>query len=122
MKLLNLEALTKSVVKRVVKIGDAEYEIKTVNVQQFLEILDETKEIALRAEQGDFVMADEVRLTMKVASFALPNVPFEVIEKLQLDQLQAIVAFAKGEDVDGVTVEGEAQKSDEQAGESQEGK
>lgn len=122
MKLLNLEALTKSVVKRVVKIGDAEYEIKTVNVQQFLEILDETKALALRAEQGEFVMPDEVRLYMKIAGFALPDVSFDVIENLDLNQLQAIVAFAKGEDVDGVIEEGEAQKTDGQAEESQEGK
>lgn len=102
MKLLNLAALTKSTVKRVVQVGDKEHEIITINVKQFLEILEESKDIVVRAENGDMTMADEVRLTMKVVSFALPTITAEELETLNLDQLQAIAAFAKGEDVEGV--------------------
>lgn len=121
MKLLNLEALTKSVVNRVVKVGNAEHQIKTLNVQQFLEILDETKEVQKLADAGEFTMPEEVRITTKIVGFALPTLSKVEIDSLDLNQLQAIAAFAKGEDVDGVTQE-QTTEIEKNEDESQEGK
>ncbi|MGQ1580361.1 hypothetical protein ACT42A_18760 (plasmid) [Acinetobacter baumannii] len=35
-------------------------------MEQFLQIVDESKSIVERAEKGEFTLADEVRLTRKV--------------------------------------------------------
>ncbi len=43
MKLLNLDPLVKSVEKRVVVVNGKNHEIRTLNVEQFLQIVDESK-------------------------------------------------------------------------------
>ncbi|MFY0080244.1 hypothetical protein ABTQ07_21375 [Acinetobacter baumannii] len=45
MKLLNLDPLVKSVEKRVVVVNGKNHEIRTLNVEQFLQIVDESKSI-----------------------------------------------------------------------------
>ncbi|WP_354734411.1 hypothetical protein [Acinetobacter nosocomialis] len=102
MKLLNLDPLVKSVQKRLILVDGVEHEICSLNVEQFLLVVDETKDIAEKSEKGEFTIADEVRLTMKVVAFAVPTLSEDQIKALKLDQLQAIAAFAKGDDVAGV--------------------
>lgn len=101
MKLLNLDPLVKSVQKRVIVIDGAEHEICSLNVEQFLSITEQTKEIAEKSANGEFTVAEEVRVTMEVVSYAVPSLTKEQINRLKLDQLQAIAAFAKGDDVEG---------------------
>ncbi|HHQ1841605.1 hypothetical protein [Acinetobacter baumannii] len=102
MKLLNLDPLVKSVKKRVVVVNGKNHEIRTLNVEQFLQIVDESKSIVERAEKGEFTLADEVRLTRKVVGLAIPTMTEEEINKLDVSQIQAIAEFAKGNDVEGV--------------------
>lgn len=73
-----------------------------MNVEQFLQIVDESKSIVERAEKGEFTLADEVRLTRKVVGLAIPTMTEEEINKLDVSQIQAIAEFAKGNDVEGV--------------------
>ncbi|AZB89744.1 hypothetical protein DKE39_019250 (plasmid) [Acinetobacter baumannii] len=95
MKLLNLDPLVKSVEKRVVVVNGKNHEIRTLNVEQFLQIVDESKSIVERAEKGEFTLADEVRLTRKVVGLAIPTMTEEEINKLDVSQIQAIAEFAK---------------------------
>lgn len=105
MKLLNVEALAKSVTKRVIVVNGNEHQIATLNVKQFLSVLEETKSILDRASNGEFVTTEEVKLTCKIVSYAVPSLSQEEIEALDLSQLQAIASFAKGEDLEGLVEE-----------------
>ncbi|EMB2321432.1 hypothetical protein ACN1NW_000390 [Acinetobacter baumannii] len=92
MKLLNIENITVES-DRFVQIKGKKHQLKIMNVGEFTAFTKEAQEIA---KSGDRI--SELNFAIKVVSSALPDVPIEEIEKFQLPQLEAIVAFVTGRD------------------------
>jgi len=101
MKLLNIENITVES-DRFVQIKGKKHQLKIMNVGEFTAFTKEAREIA---KSGDRMR--ELEFAIKVVSSALPDVPIEEIEKFQLPQLEAIVAFVTGQDDGSDKEEGE---------------
>ncbi|HCW5081457.1 TPA: hypothetical protein OXO77_002474 [Acinetobacter baumannii] len=104
MKLLNIENISvKS--DRFIEIAGKKHELKIMSVGEFTQFVKDAREIAASRDP-----LRELEFAIKVVSSALPDVPVEEIEKLQLPQLQAIVAFVSGQDNDSEEADKAADK------------
>lgn len=104
MKILNLEKLSASE-ERVLKVGDKEYPVSPMTVSNFIE----TTRAAEKLESETSVVA-QVEATVEMVLRSVPTITRDVLDQLSLEQLQAIVAFVRGDDVDGVESESGAKK------------
>ncbi len=88
MKVLNIDNLAKKPA-RTVKIGEQEYEVIDMTVENFIE----TSKAAARVEDG--TITEQIEATIGMIQRSIPTMPKEVITGLSLDALQAIVEFVR---------------------------
>lgn len=108
-KILNLDGFAAKAEARKLIIGGKEYAVEDMTVENFIE----TTKAADRLT-GETSVAVQVEATMDMIQRSVPTVERELLQRLTLEQLQAITAFVRGENVDEAqdeavaTAEGEA--------------
>lgn len=106
MKVLNLDKLSKKEGKEIVLFGNTHH-VDGMTVENFIET---TRAAEALAEETSLVK--QVEATIDMITRSVPTVERDDLKKLALEQLQAIVAFIRGDAVEGVESkeEGEAGK------------
>jgi hypothetical protein len=96
MKVLNLDKLAKKEGRELVIFGKT-YEVEGMTVANFIET---TRVAEQLAEEPSLVK--QVEATIDMIARSVPSVDKADLAKLELVQLQAIVKFIRGEEVEGV--------------------
>lgn len=96
MKVLNLDKLTKSEGREVVIFGKT-YIVEGMTVENFIETTNAAERL-----RGEVSLVKQIEATISMIVRSIPSVDRADLLKLSLDQLQAIVAFVRGDDVEGV--------------------
>lgn len=106
MKVLNLDKLaTKQ--KRQIELAGVAYPIEEMTVSNFIETTKVAQKIA------GAPIAEQVEATIEMVMRSIPSISKETLSGLPLETLEAIVAFVRGEAVEGeevVTAEEAAEK------------
>jgi hypothetical protein len=102
MKVLNLDKLTKQEGRELVIFGKA-YVVDGMTVGNFIET---TRAAEALADETSLVKQVEATVDMIVRS--VPSIDRAELGKLELEQLQAIVSFIRGDEVEGVEVRSES--------------
>lgn len=97
MKVLNLDKFATKKEQRKLVIGGQEYVVEPMTVENFIAT---TK--AAEAMQDKASIAEQVEATIDMIVRSVPTIDRAVLNSLDLEQLQAIVAFVRGDDVEGV--------------------
>lgn len=99
MKILNLDAVTPPA-KKAIQIAGVNYEIPDVTVEGFLLSVRKANELKQAALKGEPPTQKEVEEQVEEAvdylCTAIPTLPREVAGKLQMPQLNMIIAFLNG--------------------------
>lgn len=106
MKVLNLDRLAKKEGRELVIFGKT-YSVDGMTVANFIETTRAAEALA-----GESSLVKQVEATIAMISRSVPSIEKSELEKLELAQLQAIVAFIRGDDVEGVE-SGEKAAADE---------
>jgi len=106
MKILNIDKLAKKEGREVVLFGKA-HVVNGMTVENFIE----TTTVAEQLE-NEPSLVKQVQATVDMVLRSVPTVERKDLEMLELEQLQAIVSFIRGDAVDGV----EVRQQDEQEG------
>lgn len=109
MKVLNLDKLAKKEGRELVIFGNT-YPVDGMTVANFIETTRAAEQLA-----GETSLVKQVEATIDMISRSVPSVEKAELAKLELVQLQAIVKFIRGDDVEGV------ESSEAAAGEGSEG-
>lgn len=115
MKILNIDKLAGKQSRELV-IFDKKYKVESNTVGTFLENITAAEELA----KSDSLV-DQVNSTIDMILRSVPTLEREVLVKLELEQLQAIVAFVRGDEVEGATTVNETKKAGKKAAASDEG-
>ncbi|MFT4064272.1 hypothetical protein [Paraburkholderia sp.] len=95
-KILNLDALSQGEAREVV-IGGVAYEVPDMTVENFVE----TTRVAQKlAADESATVADQVEAAVDMVARCIPTAEVAVLRNLSLQQLNAITAFIRGEDVE----------------------
>ena len=96
-KMLNLDEVA-SKTSKVLKLGGKKYEMVSMSVREFIDFTREadTQEDKDKADPKTVPEMMEAFVDMVVKSF--PSMPVEIVGSLNLDQLKAVVSFARGDD------------------------
>lgn len=89
-KVLNLDKLAKE--KRVLTFGGEKYPMKELSVNGFIELTKRAEEI--EKLEGDS-LATRISFLVETVQMSFPTCPAEVLGEKSLDELNAIVAFAR---------------------------
>lgn len=109
MKVLNLDKLAKKEGRELVIFGKT-YPVDGMTVANFIETTRAAEALA-----GETSLVKQVEATIDMISRSVPSIEKSELEKLELAQLQAIVKFIRGDDVESV------EKSEAAAGEGSDG-
>lgn len=104
-KLLNLNQLSPKE-GRVVQIGDKEYAIKEMSVEDFIE----TTKVA-EAMEKETSYAKQLAETVKLVKRSIPDVDVSALMGLSIEQLRALTGFIRGEDAAAIVAAYDAQHS-----------
>lgn len=106
MKVLNLDKVGVKEQRKLVLAG-VEYVVTEMTVDNFIE----TTKIAERlAKEGEVSVAVQIEESVNMISRSIPGIDVKELGKLNLEQLQAIVAFVRGDEVDGVEKSADAEE------------
>lgn len=92
-EILDLDSI--SPIQKKIAIGGKEYPIKAISIREFINITRETQEMAKKAEEGKLTAIDQMEANLKIVGRAIPDMPEEVLNTLNLDHLQAIINFVQ---------------------------
>lgn len=92
MKVLNLDALTKSPTRTLI-IDGKEYAVNEMTVGDFIEAQKDTKLIEANKNDSQIWMEATVRFIQR----AFPTMPVERIQKFTIEEMSIIVKFINGE-------------------------
>jgi len=95
MKMLNLDKLGAAEQRELVLCGTT-YAIGAMSVENFVATTRAAEKLGAEAS-----IADQIEATVEMVKRAVPEIDAAVLSKLSLPQLQAIVAFVRGDDVEG---------------------
>lgn len=96
MKVLNLDKLAKKEGRELVIFGET-YPVDGMTVANFIETTRAAEALA-----GETSLVKQVEATIDMISRSVPTVKKSDLEQLELAQLQAIVKFIRGDEVEGV--------------------
>lgn len=96
MKVLNLDKLTKKEGREIVLFGKT-HAVDGMTVANFIETTRAAEALA-----GEESLVKQVEATVEMIVRSVPTLDRKDLSKLALEQLQAIVAFVRGDAVDGV--------------------
>lgn len=96
MKLLNLDELVE--VRREVTIGGVSYKVVDQTVGQMIDALQMAKSLDDNRENTEFLLSTMISTAQRL----LPDCPREVIERLKMKQLAALIEFASASDEEAV--------------------
>lgn len=99
MKVLNLDKLVPNEGRELV-IAGVTYPVLGMTVGNFIQ----TTRAAEKMGENTSI-ADQIEATVEMILRSVPSIPREVLAQLSLEQLQTIVAFVRGDAVDGVEAE-----------------
>jgi hypothetical protein len=94
-KILNLDKLQKTS-DRKLKINGVDYAIEPMSVENFIET---TRTVERLVKEGATV-ADQIEATVDMICRSVPTAPRDALKKYQLDTLDTIATFVRGEDVE----------------------
>ena len=95
MKILNLDKIGKNEERTLVLAGKS-YKVNEMTVSNFIE----TTRAAEKITESSSI-ADQIIATVDLITRSIPDVDRAVLEQLSLEQLQIVVAYARGDDVVG---------------------
>jgi hypothetical protein len=95
MKILNLDKLNTNEQRKLV-IGNVSYPVEEMTVENFIATTKAAEDIK------DDSLAVQIEATVDMICRSVPTIDSAILKKLSLDQLNMIVAFVRGDDVDGV--------------------
>jgi hypothetical protein len=98
MKILNIDKLAAKEGRELVLFG-VPYAVESMSVGNFIET---TKAAEALADEPSLVKQIEATIDMVLRS--VPSVERSVLAKLNLEQLQSVVAFVRGDEVEGAEV------------------
>lgn len=96
MKVLNLDKLTKKEGRELVIFGKT-YPVDGMTVANFIETTRVAEQLA-----SEVSLVKQVEATIDMISRSVPSIDRADLAKLELEQLQAIVRFIRGDEVEGV--------------------
>lgn len=100
-KILNLDKLVTSDEKlRELVVAGVGYPIVPMSVANFIETTRSVERLMLPGT----TVADQIEATMDMIGRSIPTLPREVLCAFDLEKLDMIATFARGEDVDGQEV------------------
>lgn len=99
MKVLNLDKLTTKEERKLV-LGGVSHPVQAMTVSNFIETTKAAERIA--AEDS---LAVQIEATVEMIIRSVPTVSEATLKALSLVDLQTIVAFVRGDDIDGVETE-----------------
>ena len=105
MKVLNLDKFASSE-KRQLVIAGTSYPVEEMTVENFIETTRAAEALA-----GETSIAKQIEATCDMIFRSVPTIDKTVLGKLSLEQLQTIVSFVRGDDIEGV--ESSVQEGDE---------
>jgi len=97
MKLLNLDKLGANTEERRIQVNGKSYVVDDMTVENFIV----TTEAAEAISESDS-MAVQVKATVEMIVRSVPTIDRVTLSGLKLESLKAIVAFIRGDDVEGV--------------------
>lgn len=100
MKVLNLDKLATKQGRQLV-IGGKSYPIEEMTVSNFIETTKAADRIA------DASIAEQIQATIEMVLRSVPSMTIGDLSSIPLETLQMIVAFVRGDDVEGVESEGD---------------
>lgn len=106
-KLLNIDTLTSE--KRTIVLDGKEYDVEEMSVNNFLE----TTKAAELLQDSRAGLSAQVESAVDLIVRSVPGVPRETLKKVALRNLQTIVAFVRGDEVEAIA---EPELPSEQAG------
>jgi len=106
-KILNLDEVS-SKEERVLKIKGVEYEMSTMSVQDFIDM--SRKEERLVELGEDAPISEQFVLYMDIVGSFFPTIPEDVLKSFTLEQLMAILDFAREIESGADEVEAEQKK------------
>lgn len=96
MKVLNLDKLAKKEGRELVIFGKT-YSVDGMTVANFIETTRTAESLA-----GESSLVKQVEATIEMIARSVPSIEKSELAKLELAQLQAIVKFIRGDEVEGV--------------------
>lgn len=97
MKVLNLDKFAVKQEQRKLVIGGKEYVVEPMTVENFIITTKAAESMQDRAS-----VSEQVEATIDMIARSVPTIDRAVLNGLSLEQLQAIVAFVRGDEVEGV--------------------
>lgn len=95
-KLLNIDTLTGE--QRTIVLGGKEYAVEEMSVDNFLE----TTKAAESLQDSRAGLSAQVESAIDLILRCVPGVPRDTLKKVALRNLQTIVAFVRGDEVEAV--------------------
>lgn len=95
MKVLNLDKIGKKE-QRTLNIGGTAYLVNEMTVANFIETTRAAEKITVETS-----LAEQIEATIAMILRSVPTISQEVLNVLTLEQLQTIVAFVRGDEVEG---------------------
>lgn len=96
MKILNIDKLVPKEARQLVIFGKS-YDIKGLDVGGFLATTLAAEELA-----NEKSLVKQIEATIDMVIRAVPDIERDVLRQLTLEQLQGVVSFVRGDDVEGV--------------------
>jgi hypothetical protein len=104
MKILNIDNFA-SKEKRQLTIAGVSYPVEEMSVENFIQTTRAAEKLS-----GEESIATQVEATIDMICRSVPGIDNAVLTKLSLSQLQTIVTFVRGDDVDGTETTEEVQE------------
>lgn len=100
MKLLNLDKVGAGI--RKIRLGDKTYNVYPLSVGSFVKTTKNAEDyIKNKTNDGFTDVKQEIDLIVDLVTDCIPDISRMEVEQLSFEQLQALAAFIKGDDVDG---------------------
>lgn len=103
-KILNLDKLSKGS-DRALTINGVNYPVVAMSVENFIETTRTVEELS----KGEATMADQITATVDLICRLVPTAPRDQLVKYELEMLNTIASFVRGEDVAEQEAAAEAQ-------------
>lgn len=106
MKILNIDNFA-SKEKRVLTIAGVDYPVEEMSVENFIQTTRAAEKLS-----GEESVATQVEATIEMICRSVPGIDNKMLTKLSLSQLQTIVTFVRGEEVEGTETTEEEQEGE----------
>lgn len=95
-KILNVDALSKQ--EREIVLGGNSYPVEEMSVENFIATTRKAEELA----KGEGSIADQIESAVELVHRSVPTAPLELLRRVSLTNLQTLVQFVRGDELEQV--------------------